>query len=165
MDLISKYSPSSSVSPPISPIKLFNHPSNNSLPPLKNLPVWNRPGLEKNRFIRSITKDSPELEKAELLWNHLTSRSTQTSPPSTAVNNFNGLNLAGNKQDVFNDGKAENSSVTLEKRLFFVQSEHEIVLKRLHSEIEKLKNEKKGIIVIILHRRQIQLFRGQHREV
>ena len=145
MDLMSTHSPCSSASPPISPIKLFHQPSS-CLPPLKNLPVWNRPGLEKNRFIRSITKDSQERGRAELLLSHLSSKGTQTSPPGTAVT-ANNFRLSGHPSDLTNDTEISHHrpSVTANKRLYFVQSEHEHVLDRLHEEIDKLKTENKGI--------------------
>ncbi len=146
MDLISRYSPSASVSPPISPIKLFNQPSStNSLPPLKNLPVWNRPGLEKNRFIRSIAKDSPECDKTEFLLGKVTSKGTQTSPPGTALTKSQlKASAAGKDKQMFGEEIGDNPVLIAEKRLFFVQSEHDHVLQKLHSEIEKLKKEKKG---------------------
>ena len=137
MDLISGHSPSSSVSPPISPIKVFSQPGP-SLPPLKNLPVWNRTGLEKTRFIRSITKDSPENTKTEFFVSHLTSKSTQTSPPSTAFTNLSQYH----SETPLGDG---NSTMVADKKLYFLQAEHEGVLKKLHVELEHLRNKNRGI--------------------
>lgn len=142
MDLISRHSPSSSVSPPISPIKVFSQPAT-SLPPLKNLPVWNRTGLDKNRFLRSITKDSPENTKTDFLFSHLTSKSTQTSPPSTAfgnISNYHSNELRREGRTV-NDGAAP---VVADKKLYFLQAEHEGVLKKLHLELESLRNKNRG---------------------
>ena len=142
MDLMATHSPSSSASPPISPIKLIHHPSGTTaLPPLKNLPVWNRPGLEKNRFIRSISKDSPEVGKTEFLIGHLASKGTQTSPPGTAFTNMIGQNGLGVSDKV---NPAGNVPMVQDKRLYFLQAEHENVLKKLHSELDKLKSQNRG---------------------
>ncbi|XP_065054638.1 coiled-coil domain-containing protein 74A-like isoform X2 [Rhopilema esculentum] len=143
MDLISGHSPSSSVSPPISPIKLYSQPTT-GLPPLKNLPVWNRTGLEKNRFIRSITKDSQEIGKTEFVVSPLTSKGTQTSPPGTA---FARLERYSNNNDSGKDKFRvdDNSAMVADKKLYFVQAEHEGVLKKLHVELDRLKNQNRDL--------------------
>ena len=142
MDLISGHSPSSSVSPPISPIKLYSQ-STTGLPPLKNLPVWNRTGLEKNRFIRSITKDSQEIGKTEFVVSPLTSKSTQTSPPGTAFASVERYISNDSRKDKFRVD--DNSARVADKKLYFVQAEHEGVLKKLHVELDRLKNQNRGI--------------------
>lgn len=141
MDLISRHSPSSSVSPPISPIKVFSQPGPH-LPPLKSLPLWNRTGLEKNRFIRSITKDSPENTKTEIFLSHLTNKSTQTSPPSTAIGNIS--QYYSERQDGKSHLGDGNATVVPDKKLYFLQAEHEGVLKKLHIEMENLKSKNRG---------------------
>lgn len=143
MDLMATHSPTSSVSPPISPIKLFHQPAGTTaaLPPLKNLPVWNRPGLEKSRFIRSITKDSPELGKTEFLIGQLASKGTQTSPPGTAFTNIIGQNGLGVSDEI---NSVRSLPMAQDKRLYFLQSEQENVLNKLHSELEKLKSQNRG---------------------
>ena len=142
MDLISGHSPSSSVSPPISPIKVFSQPGA-TLPPLKSLPLWNRTSLEKSRFIRSITKDSPENTKTEIFLSHLTSKGTQTSPPSTAIGNISQQN-GEHRQDIYNRVGNGNASTIPDKKLYFLQAEHEGVLKKLHIELENLKSKNRG---------------------
>jgi len=139
MDLLSGHSPSSSVSPPISPIKVFSQPGI-SLPPLKSLPVWNRTGLEKNRFIRSITKDSPESTKTEILLSHLTNKSTQTSPPSTALGNIPPRHSEIRHIDKHHSGDGS-AAMGTDRKLYFLQAEHEGVLKKLHIELENLKSK------------------------
>ena len=142
MDLLSRHSPSSSVSPPISPIKVFSQPGH-PLPPLKSLPLWNRTGLEKSRFIRSITKDSPENTKTEIFLSHLTNKSTQTSPPGTAIGSISQYHgeLRQDGKGHIGDGSA---AIVPDKKLYFLQAEHEGVLKKLHIELENLKSKNRG---------------------
>lgn len=148
MDLISSHSPSSSVSPPISPIKVFSQPAT-TLPPLRNLPVWNRTGLEKNRFIRSITKDSPETTKTEFFLGHVTSIGTQTSPPGTA---FGRLAQSHGSELLDRNYHADgNAAAVADKKLYFLQAEHEGVLKKLHVELENLRNKNRGIEISHSH--------------
>ena len=133
--MVSQISPAGSVSPPISPIK-FVHPTS-SLPPVRNIPTWNRTSLGHGRtkVLTSITKDIYSSAENELGIQNL-SKSTQTSPPPNHDRN-------NHSPSVNKSGISSNSS-GIDKKLIFIQTRHEDILNKLHSEVERLKNENKG---------------------
>ena len=115
-----------------------------SLPPLNVLPTWNRPSLAKqNRTIPSNRKVTVQL--VGTIEN--VSRFTQTTPPSRHSSSLFSIEN-GPKAPLSPKNQQEYDSLirqTFEKKLVFVQSSYEAVLKGLHDELDRLKQENKGM--------------------
>lgn len=130
-------SPTSSASPPVTPVPLFH---GNSLLPIKSFPTWNRTGLKNNKEISHITKNKNLqtmlvscLNKAEVM--------TQTSPPSSSNSDQMSLHSIHENQD----SNVKEIHRTYEKRILFIQANHQRVLLNLQRELEKLKLQNKAL--------------------
>ncbi|XP_057295624.1 uncharacterized protein LOC130624071 isoform X2 [Hydractinia symbiolongicarpus] len=131
-------SPTSSASPPVTPVPLFH---GNSLLPIKSFPTWNRTGLKNNKEISHITKNKNLqtmlvscLNKAEVM--------TQTSPPSSS-NSSDQMPLHSIHEN--QDSNTKEIRRTYEKRILFIQANHQRVLLNLQRELEKLKLQNKAL--------------------
>lgn len=119
-----------------------------SLPPLQNLPSWSRSGLQRKKEQRSINRDcleavSTQAEASDGTKYFHTTESNQKSLNTSVSGRLVSAPLGGHEVD------SKERVVHLEKSLVFLQEQHSETLGNLHQEIEKLKWENKGLVLII----------------
>jgi hypothetical protein len=115
------------------------------LPPLTNLPSWSRSSLERRKVHRSITKDPVG-----------PSSKNQAGIPSP-IRRDSGLKLAHSAKATSRIVSAPSSpqekarsrkEAQLQNSISFLQEQHQETLLKLHEEIEKLKSENKGFVLV-----------------
>lgn len=114
--------------------------SSSALPPLGNLPSWSRVStLDRSRYPKPFLRDR-----------------LQTLPPTgVAVHPQNGerhgddAQVAADMQILDNLTPAEQQRlVYYNKSIKFLQQQHAETLKKLHEEIDHLKQENKGLVCV-----------------
>lgn len=124
-----------SLSPPAS----IGHSYTNSLPPIQTLPTWTRSKFDK--LLRNVPpNDSGRKRAADLYSRDRTEICTQTSRSSSKST----INAAPRRSDTIL-ASVEKQKRSLEKKIVFLEANHTETLKRLHRELEKVKNENKKL--------------------
>ena len=108
--------------------------SSSALPPLNNLPSWSRvSSLDRSRYPKPFLRDRLQTLPPPGRKHSSTSDAEQT-PLSMDIQLLDNLSAA-----------EQQKLVCYDKSIRFLQQQHADTLKKLHEEIEQLKQENKGI--------------------
>lgn len=117
------------------------------LPPLINLPSWSRSSLERRKVLRSIAKDPvvPTSKNQSANPTPIRRDSGIKFTQSAKLSSSRIISAPSSPLDVKTTSRRE---AQLQKSITFLQAQHQETLSKLHEEIDKLKSENKGVILI-----------------
>lgn len=134
--------PSKVISPPLTPFNITIASHQQILPPIKSLPTWNRTKLGIRRAAGPIplNRNNKNPIKTEVKSQQF-EQCTQTSRASTRQSSVSSVEAPTCKSPV----EKNKLKSAYEKKIVFLQSNHEHMLTKLHNELEELKAENKDL--------------------